>query len=209
MARDVAGLELGMTLLEPGFTVAAPRRWRVGRLRPEVDPRLDEAVDTALHAAEWEVVELPLEDWEAATVAAGVLLVAEAWATHGALAGRAADRIGDDVVERLQFGRDVDEETRASAEAMHRAWTSRLDGWFAQVDFLATSTLAIFPPPLGHGEELLMARCTLPVNLAGVPALALPVPSSGPLPASLQLIGPANGEEELLSAGRVLEAATS
>ena len=45
-----------------------------------------------------------------------------------------------------------------------------------------------------------------PGGPAGVPALSLPVPSAGPLPASLQLIGPAGSEERLLSAGALLEA---
>jgi Asp-tRNA(Asn)/Glu-tRNA(Gln) amidotransferase A subunit family amidase len=45
------------------------------------------------------------------------------------------------------------------------------------------------------------------VNLAGVPALALPVPTGGPLPASVQLIGPAGSEERLLAAGAALEQA--
>jgi amidase len=48
---------------------------------------------------------------------------------------------------------------------------------------------------------------TSPVNLAGVPALALPVPAGGPLPASIQLVGPAGSEESLLAAGAVLERA--
>jgi Asp-tRNA(Asn)/Glu-tRNA(Gln) amidotransferase A subunit family amidase len=47
----------------------------------------------------------------------------------------------------------------------------------------------------------------LPVNLAGVPALSLPVPTGGAFPASLQLIGPAMSEERLLAAGARLEAA--
>ena len=49
---------------------------------------------------------------------------------------------------------------------------------------------------------------TTPANLAGLPALALPVPGgpAGP-PASLQLIGPPGGEEQLLALGRVIEAA--
>ena len=54
-----------------------------------------------------------------------------------------------------------------------------------------------------------MARCTLPVNLAGVPALVLPVPSEGALPASVQLIGRAGSEELLLAAGRILESAAA
>jgi amidase len=49
---------------------------------------------------------------------------------------------------------------------------------------------------------------TMPGNLAGLPALALPVPG-GPagLPASLQLIGPPGGEEQLIALGRIIEAA--
>ena len=54
-----------------------------------------------------------------------------------------------------------------------------------------------------------VARCTLPVNLAGVPALSLPVPTDGPLPASLQLVGPMNAEETLVAAGLVMEAANA
>ena len=207
MARDVAGLEVGMALLEPGFAAAEPRPWRVGRLRPEADPRLDSAVDAALRAAEWVVVELQLPEWGEATAATGLLLVAEAWATHGALVERAPGRIGSDVVARLRLGRDLDRAALASAGHTRRRWTERLGETFRSVDFLATPTLAMFPPLLGHGEALLMARCTLPVNLAGVPALSMPVPAAGPVPASVQLIGPWGSEEQLVAAGRVLEAA--
>jgi Asp-tRNA(Asn)/Glu-tRNA(Gln) amidotransferase A subunit family amidase len=48
---------------------------------------------------------------------------------------------------------------------------------------------------------------TSPVNVAGVPSLAMPVPANGPLPASVQPIGPANSEDRLLAAGAILEAA--
>ena len=49
---------------------------------------------------------------------------------------------------------------------------------------------------------------TVPANLAGLPALSLPIPG-GPagLPASLQLIGPPGGEEQLIALGRTVEAA--
>jgi amidase len=68
-------------------------------------------------------------------------------------------------------------------------------------------TLTILPPLFGDGNDLLVARCTLPVNLAGIPALALPVPTNGHLPASLQLVGHSNSEETLVAAGLVVEAA--
>ena len=85
-------------------------------------------------------------------------------------------------------------------------WSDRLRQLFGQVDLLATPTLSIFPPTFEDADDLLVARCTLAVNLAGVPALSMPVPTSGPLPASLQLIGPWDAEERLLAAGLVVEA---
>lgn len=209
MARDVAGLALGMALLEPGFAPAPPAPRRVGRLRPDADPRIEAAVDDALHRAELDVVEVALPEWSEATAAAGLLLVAEAWRSDGPLVERAEDRIGADVVARLRVGRDIDDGALADAVAVQRRWRGHLARLFEEVDVLATPTLTIYPPPLGRGEDLLMARCTLPANLAGVPALSLPVPSSAGLPASLQLMGPYGGEEMLLAVGAMVEAAVA
>jgi amidase len=75
-----------------------------------------------------------------------------------------------------------------------------------EVDLLALPTLLGFPPTLDHSRDMVQIRgVTSAVNLAGVPALALPVPSGGPLPASIQLIGPAGAEDRLLAAGTALE----
>jgi amidase len=81
--------------------------------------------------------------------------------------------------------------------------------WFtASLDrhpFLAMPTLA-GPPPLFGERGMLLTVLTMPANLAGLPALALPFPGGPPgLPASLQLIGPAGGEEHLAALGRVIE----
>ncbi len=209
MARDVAGLVTGMALLEPGFAPAPLRPLRVGRLRPEADPAIDAAVDRALRATEWEVVDLVLPEWDEVTAAAGLLLVVEAWQQDAGLVARAEDRIGADVVARLRLGQSVTPDTVAGARAAQARWRQRLAEVLGGVDLVATPTLTIFPPALGHGEEILMARCTLPVNLAGVPALSLPVPTGASLPASLQLIGPDDGEELLVMAGRVVEDAVA
>jgi Asp-tRNA(Asn)/Glu-tRNA(Gln) amidotransferase A subunit family amidase len=53
---------------------------------------------------------------------------------------------------------------------------------------------------------MMSIRATLPINLAGIPALALPVPTAT-LPASLQLVGRAGTEERLIALGRRIEAA--
>ena len=77
---------------------------------------------------------------------------------------------------------------------------------------LAAPSLLGFPPLLDETHILWKLRAlTSPVNAAGVPALALPVPvpgrNAGPFPASVQLIGPLNSEERLLAAGAVIEQA--
>ena len=81
-----------------------------------------------------------------------------------------------------------------------------LDALFARFEVLVTPTLTIFPA-LSAGGDLLNGRCTIPVNLAGVPAVSLPVPTAGPLPASVQLIGPHHSEARLLACGAWLEGA--
>ena len=209
MARDVAGVELGMQLLEPGFRVGDAAGVRVGRLRVDAAPAVVAALDAALAATEWEVRMVDEPTWDTITAAAGILLVAEAWEILHELVDGNPGKVGTDVVNRLVLGADLFAHHADNARAARDTWTARLAEIFERVDVLVTPTLTIFPPPLDGGEELLMARCTLPVNLAGVPALSLPVPSDGPLPASVQLIGPAGSEELLLAAGRVLEGAAS
>jgi len=210
MARDVRGIEVGMALLEPGFTAASPRSWRVGRLRVDADPLIDTAVDRALGATEWEIVDLNVPEWESVSLTGVLLLAAEAWETNRQLAEAHPEGIGKDVLDRLHFGRDASDQVSLSAGRTAQAlWCSRLDAFFRQVDLLVLPTLTIVPPMLDNAQDLLVARCTLPINLAGIPALSLPVPTDGSLPASLQLVAPRNGEELLVAAGLVVEAAVA
>jgi len=202
MARDVAGLVSGMALLEPGFAVAETAGVVIGRLRPPADPLIDAAVDRLLHDAEGPVLELVAPGWDRATADAALLLVFEAWESNRALA---AEGIGTEVRERLLSGATFDAAAVAAAWAGQQAWIAELTALLDQVDLLVTPTLSMFPPLLENGRDLLAGRCTLPVNLAGFPALSLPLRTGGPLPASIQLIGPARSEEQLLAAGAWLE----
>jgi amidase len=207
LARDVAGLVVGMELLEPGFRVADTTGVTIGRLHPPTDPLIDSAVSRALRAAEWPCLDLDLPEWDAATLQAGLLLLVEAWASNRALVAQDPEGIGSSVRERLTMGSTLDAAATVAARSGQRAWQRTLASLFERVDFLVSPTLTIFPPLLGDGDDLLVARCTLPVNLAGGPALALPIPTAGPLPASIQLIGPAHSEDRLLAAGAWLESA--
>jgi amidase len=70
---------------------------------------------------------------------------------------------------------------------------------------LALPTMATPPPRLD--ERVGMTQLTAPINLSGLPALALPLTVRDNLPASLQLVGPQGGEELLIAIGRIVEAA--
>ena len=208
MARDVAGLVAGMQLLEPGFSVAAAGPLVVGRVVIGADPVIDVAVNTALAAAGWEVVQVGLDGLDQATAAAMTVLDSEAWASDGVHADRAPDKIGRDVLARLREASTITPAAVSAAREHAEHWRAALSSLWDRVNLLALPTLLGFPPLLERSREMVRIRgLTSPVNLAGLPALALPVPTGGPLPASIQMIGPAGGEEGLLAAGAVLERA--
>src|SRR5215831_10556194 len=195
MARDVPGLTAGMALLEPGFTVSA-------------GPVISAAVDAALAATGWRISPVVLRGLDAAMNAAMTVLDAEAWESNAALARSAPERIGRDVLQRLRAASETTPAALGRAQQQAPRWRAALSELWDRVDLLALPTLLGFPPALGDARALLRIRgLTSPVNLAGLPALALPVPAGGPLPASVQLIGPPGGEERLLAAGAVLEQA--
>jgi amidase len=209
MAKDIQGLVKGMELLEPGFRVADSPPHRVGRLRIDCDPVIEAALDRALRATGWEVVDIDLPEWNDATTAGVTLVVSEAWASNAQLVEQYPDKIGREVLERIRTGRDIPQKSLASARAVRDQWRLRLDEVFRQVELVLTPTLTILAPRIEEGAQLLSARCTLPANLAGTPALALPAPTDGPLPASLQLMAAGGGEELLLAAGAAFEAAAA
>jgi amidase len=208
MARDVAGLIAGMKLLEPGFSAGEPAPRVVGRVVIGADPIIDHAVDAALAATGWDVVQVSLEGLDRATVAAMTVLDAEAWASDGGYADAAPDTIGRDVLARLREASTITPAAVGAARQDAARWRATLASLWERVDLLALPTLLGFPPTLDKSREMVRIRgLTSPVNLAGLPALALPVPTGGPLPASVQLIGPAGGEESLLAAGVIFEQA--
>ena len=211
MARDVAGVAAGMALLEPGFTVAQEAPRTVGVLAIEADPRITAAIDVALRAAEFTVVPVTVPGLDEISAASITVLGAQAWQANKYLMG-AADQLGDDVRDRLNQGSTITPDQVSAAEAVIARWRETLDRLWRQVDVLAAPSLLGFPPLLDEVHLMWKYRgFTSPVNAAGVPSLALPVPvpgqGAGPIPASVQFVGPLGSEERLLAVGALLEQA--
>jgi len=227
MGIDIARTVQGMDLLQEGFAAkyaaakaAKPtaQSIRVGRLRLKgTDPKIDKAIDDALARTGFQIVELDesLSDkFEQAKKDGTTIASAGVW-------------ISD---ERFQFALGVTARTQAvirlgqinyatgyrSALARRSAWQRTLRQVFEKVDAIALPTLQKMPPGLpllnlriGILEaHVVQLQNTVPVNFAGNPALAVPVPlrnaKKTPL-TSLQLIGPYLAEANLLNAGRLVE----
>ena len=210
LGADVAAAELGMRLIEPGFA-AVPCEPRVARMRPqtdpEVDPAVEAAIDAALAAAGIETTEVTGLDFAAANAAGSVLIDVEAYRVNQYLMPDLA-RLSPYNQRNLPEAAAV---TDGQAAAANRTRDSVRE-WFAALQashlFVALPTLVGAPPLIGERGRIPLTLLTMPANLAGLPALALPVPG-GPagLPASLQLIGPPGSEEQLITLARRIEAA--
>jgi aspartyl-tRNA(Asn)/glutamyl-tRNA(Gln) amidotransferase subunit A len=83
---------------------------------------------------------------------------------------------------------------------------------FTAVDFILTPTSPWTAFPIGAKTDDPLAMylndfCTVPMSLAGIPAVSIPSGLSGGLPVGVQLAGPAFGESRLLDAAYALEQA--
>lgn len=226
LARDIPRLAQGMELLEPDFAeryraarVEHPtaRSIRVGRLVvPGTDARIDEAVDTALAKAGFRVVKLSPEfskDWQLAQSDGKRVAEGDAWLTDNRYLNQKG--ISDLAQAAIRLGHLEYLTNYAAALSRQAAWKREIARVFRKVDLIATPTLKKLPPRISHfGRSaplelrVLDIENTDAVNLAGNPALAIPIPlKDAPLPVtSLQLIGPPRSEAAILNAGRIVEA---
>jgi aspartyl-tRNA(Asn)/glutamyl-tRNA(Gln) amidotransferase subunit A len=81
---------------------------------------------------------------------------------------------------------------------------------FAEVDFVLTPTTPTVAFKLGEKTDDPLAMylsdfCTVPMSLAGIPAISIPCGLSEGLPVGLQIAGPAFSENWLLDAAHALE----
>jgi aspartyl-tRNA(Asn)/glutamyl-tRNA(Gln) amidotransferase subunit A len=94
-----------------------------------------------------------------------------------------------------------------------RAWIQQeFAQQFDEVDLLASPTMPVLPFARGEGLEDPLALYqadanTVPVNLADLPALSVPIGSVDGLPVGMQLIGPQFAERLLVQAGGMVERA--
>ncbi|XRQ11478.1 amidase [Actinomadura welshii] len=215
MGRDVAAVVLGMGLIEPGFapvphdasmTIA---RLRLGPPAFEIDPAIDAAVDDALRRL-GPVTDVTSEYYADAATANGFYVAEEGWRQNAHLVEEPPKMSGR-IHRRLLTLQEVAAAGRLDwAAGIREALRAELDGILVRHAAIALPVLPVVTPEPDDDDlsDLLLTSLNGPVNVAGLPSFALPVPLPGShLPASVQLIGPAGGEERLCGIAAALEAA--
>ena len=178
IAADMAGLTVGMALLEPGFAVADSPAAGVGCALPRAasDPRVDAAVDAVLRVSGLEIVELGAVDWAGALMQTSLLTGSEAAAVNANLmAGK--DGISGQVRTFLESGSAVTADQQAAARAYQLGWKALFGaGPRPRRRDRAADRAVLSAAARRSGAARLPAvhRASKP----GLPALALPVPSA-------------------------------
>jgi amidase len=209
LGADVAAVELGMRLVEPAFLVPdAPGPLVAGRIitpggSGAADPAIEAAVDRALEVAGVALTRVPGWDADAAISAIGVIIDSEGFRSNAYLMPYLR-QLSPSVQRNLERGARLTPADRLAAGRTRAAVRGTFEALLADFPVLVLPTLLRQPPLLGeHGFPL--TALTAPVSLAGLPALALPVPAPDGMIASMQVIGAT--EERVLAFGRVIEAA--
>lgn len=209
MAADISGLALGMRLLDPTAGELPAPAAGLGRVRLGAAPWVEDAVDRVLAASEVPHADATLPGWDAAELAGTTVLFGEGARTNRTLAEAHGDELGPETWFRLACGAAIPDDELAAALASATPWRNELASAFARTPVLVTAGIMDEPSPLDEPTRLDTRRLNAAVNLAGIPALVLPVPSGGRFPASVQLLAPHGAEELLLATAAVLEAAAA
>lgn len=226
LAKDIPRLVRGMDLLEAGFAEkyqsaesAKPtgETIRVGRLYvPGSDAAIDKAVDEALELAKFKVVRLNddfVKKWVRAQKEGNTVAAADAWQHDRDLGSKSGVNIVTKAI--IALGNLEYNLNYKGALKYRLEWQRTLREVFKQVDYIALPTLKDRAPALPFfggssalfEKKVLDMQNTVPVNLAGNPAIAIPIHldrERGRI-TSLQLVGPPLSEAGLVNAARIVE----
>jgi amidase len=198
LAADVAGVVRAMALLTPWTWrgPVAPAR-TLGRLRLSgIDAAVEAAVDDAVDASGLEVRPVSLGGWADTSATFDTILLAEFHQRHADLLD--VDGVSPFVKRALRTGAEISADELAAAYHEQQRWTVELTRVFRDVDVLVLPTLVGPAPTIEAAKGFPLTALTAPFNVAGVPALSVPLPAGGgPVPPSLQLVGPPDGEDLL------------
>jgi amidase len=161
---------------------------------PEVRDAVEQlARDAGAEPVDW----APEPTWLAAFQ---TLQAAEAWTVHGAWLGERMDTLGPAVRGRFERARAIGAADAEAARAAVVQARAEIRGRLGERVLVLPSTATVAPRP----EEAEAARAatmllTCIAGIGGLPAVSVPVTTTGGLPAGACLVGPAGSDRALLA----------
>lgn len=202
-----------------GVRIGIPHRHFFEVLEPDVGATLQDALQIfkGLGAT---LVDVDFPPIDPVVGAHRTILFSEAAAAHDALVRERGADISDDVRNMLQAGHFFSAPQYLAAQQARRKLIADYRRLWKAFDVLITPTSPVAAPPIGAssvslgGQDRPLVRVfldhTLPFNLTGQPALAIPCGfTSKTLPVGLQLVGRPFEEGTLLRLGAAFESATT
>lgn len=158
-----------------------------------------------------EIIKLKLSDFEpAATRFAGFYLIKENLSKlmENDLA-KFPEVFSTRLSNFLQRG-SIDEHKLNEARALIRKVKKNINKVFEQVDVIVLPTTPQTAFPFAYKAPVNQADFTAPANIAGCPSLTIPYGlSKTGLPISVQIMGPMDDDQKVLSIGKVVESTTN
>ncbi len=198
------------TALMSGLRIGVPEQMSEVACEAGVQAGFKRAV-AALNRLGATVTDVAMPGWRPAALRKAAFLMTEC---EGAVVYaedlEAGDRLPPVVQLLLGFGRDVTSGKLVAALCEARAARQQLVRTFAEVDLVLTPTTPQLAIRLNSPAPANQADFTALANVAGVPALAVPVALKDEiLPVSIQLMGPSWSENRLIGVAMALEDALS
>jgi aspartyl-tRNA(Asn)/glutamyl-tRNA(Gln) amidotransferase subunit A len=235
--RAVPDYKAALTGDVKGLRIGIPKEYFAQGIEDYVQSAVHVAVDKLVELGA-EVVEVSMPTTEYGLACYYIIAPSEASSNlaryDGVKYGLRVVEPGDDVIQMASrtraagFGHEVQHRimigTHALSSGFYDAYYAKaqkvrtlirqdFDSAFEKCDVIATPTAPSVAFPLGDKASDPMAMkladiCTIPVNMAGLPALSMPCGFEGGLPIGLQLIGRMLDEPTLLRVAGAYESAT-
>jgi aspartyl-tRNA(Asn)/glutamyl-tRNA(Gln) amidotransferase subunit A len=195
-----------------GLRIGVPQNFFNERIAPEVAAAFAEALKRA-EATGADLVPIQVPDPAAINVAGRIILLSEVSALMEKYANRRED-FGPDVQVLIDQGRMLAATDYVNAQRYRRIAQRRWAELWKSVDVIFTPTAPILAPLIGQTEvkwntdsedvRLATTRLVRAINVLGLPALSMPLPSDT-LPIGLQIIGPPHLDHIVLAVGAQYE----
>jgi aspartyl-tRNA(Asn)/glutamyl-tRNA(Gln) amidotransferase subunit A len=203
-----------LTDLEAGaqsLRVGLPRRYFYEQVDDQVLSAVERAAEV-LRAEGADVRDVDIEGIELAGQAGAVILLSEAAAYHQKQLRERPEDYGEDVRQRLLAGELYPATAYVNAQRLRGVLRDAFLQTLSDVDILLAPATPVTAPPIeGFSTDVRanLTRFTTPINLVGLPSLALPCGfDHAGLPIGMQMIGRPFEEALVLRAGRAYERVT-